>query len=125
MRRWGILRFGAWIAWAAAYALVLNAVLAGSLLAASPAAAFGDVAVLCVAHPDAADDGAADGTVARTMHHCKLCLPGLAAALPPPAVSGIPARVAVAEPQHRAFEARLKTYARQASYSSRAPPAGI
>lgn len=125
MRRWGILRFGAWIAWAAAYALVLNAVLASSLLAATPAAAFGDVAVLCVAHPDAADDGAADGRVAHTMHHCKLCLPGLAAALPPPAVGGIPVRVAIAEPQYVAFEARLKTYARLASYSSRAPPADI
>ncbi|RIK99860.1 MAG: hypothetical protein DCC74_00425 [Proteobacteria bacterium] len=104
---------------------MLNAVLASSLLAATPAAAFGDVAVLCIAHPDATDGGAADGTVARTVHHCKLCLPGLTAALPPPAAGSIPVRVAVAEPQHLAFEARLKTYARQASYSSRAPPAGI
>jgi hypothetical protein len=126
VRRRGFFRVGVWVAWAAAYALVINAVLATSLLAATPAAAFGDVAVLCIAHPDGvAGNGAADGAVARTVHHCKLCLPGLAAALPPPLASDLFVRVAIAQPQHVAFEARLKTFARLASYSSRAPPAGI
>jgi hypothetical protein len=119
------LRYGAWIAWAAAYALVLNAVLASSLLAATPAAAFGDVAVLCVAHPDGADGSTADGAIVRTVHHCKSCLPGLTAALPPSLASDLFVRVAIAQPRHVAFEARFKTFARLASYSSRAPPAGI
>ncbi|MGB3273382.1 MAG: hypothetical protein WBA66_10845 [Xanthobacteraceae bacterium] len=119
-----MLRYGAWVAWAAAYALVLNAVLASSLLAAVPSATFGDVAVLCVAHPDGGDSST-DGDVARTVHHCKSCLPGLAAALPPPDAPDLFERIAVAQPGQVAFEARLKAFAPFTLYSSRAPPADI
>lgn len=126
MRHWGILRCGAWAAWAAAYALVINAVLASSLLAAMPAAAFGNVAVLCVAHPDSAAGTATDGgTTARAVHHCKLCLPGSTVALPPPAAPEASARIAVAQPQHFAFETRLKAYARFDLYHPRGPPARV
>lgn len=111
-------------AWAAAYAFVLNAMLATSLLAATPVVP-GDVVVLCVAHPDGAAADSANGAAKRAAGCCKLCLPGLSAALPPPAAPDVFTRTAVAEPQQLAFVARFKAYARLVPYSSRAPPASI
>lgn len=126
VRRGGIYRFGAWAAWVAVYAFVLNAMLATTLLAATPVVDANGLTVLCLSHPDAFDGNAInDGATKRAASHCKLCLPGLTAALPPPAAPDVFARVAIAQPQQFAFEARLKSFARIASYSSRGPPGGI
>lgn len=126
VKRRGFFRLGTWVALAAAYALVLNAVLATSLLAATPTAPLGNVAVLCVAHPDGpAADPAGDGAAARVVHCCKLCLQGLAAGLPPPVAPDMFARIAIDGPRQFAFVARLEAYARFVLYSPRGPPAGI
>lgn len=126
MRRWGIYRFGAWAAWAAVYAFVLNAMLASSLLAATPAFDAAGQTMFCLGiSGDVDGNSVSDGGAKRAALHCKSCLPGLGAALPPPDAPDIFSRVALTQPRQFAFEARLAAYSRFDLYNPRAPPAAI
>ncbi|HWW47156.1 MAG TPA: hypothetical protein VNZ94_04870 [Xanthobacteraceae bacterium] len=116
-------RIGAGAAWAAVYAFVLNAMLATSLLAATPVIDTVGGYVICIANPAQASDLAEkDGAAKRAASHCKSCLPGLAHALPPPNAPDVYERVAVAAPQHFAFQQRLKQFASLSPYRPRGPP---
>lgn len=85
-------RIGRWSALLAVYAFVLNALLATTLLAATPAAKSLSGFELCAA----SDDGARqldhdDRTTKRAAIHCQLCLQHAApAALPPPSAAPLP-----------------------------------
>ena len=119
-------RIGAWSAWAAVYAFVLNAMLASFLLAAVPVSAFAEGHELCITS-SSGETGQVDrdGATTRMAAHCKLCCPGLATAAPPPAAPVVFERIAVAEPRQAAFELRLKQFFRFTQTSPRGPPALI
>ena len=121
-------RMGVWSVWAAAYAFVLNAMLASFLLAAVPVSAFAAGHELCITSSTGAGDAGQtdlDGATTRMAAHCKLCCPGLAAVTLPPAAPATFARVAVAQPQQVAYELRLKQFVRLTQTSPRGPPALI
>jgi len=121
-------KIGIWAAWAAVYAFVLNVMLATSLLAAQPVGSFDPMSAICFGHsaPDSAVDIAGqEDTSKRLSIHCKSCVPGLFGALPSSSAPVLFNRVAIAQPQHFAFQARLKQFARTAHYSPRGPPALI
>ena len=80
-------RIGRWSALLAVYAFVLNALLAGTLLAATSASKSLSGFELCTALADGSDPAADhdDRAVKRAAIHCQLCLQHAAApALPPP-----------------------------------------
>jgi hypothetical protein len=89
-------RMGRWSALLAAYAFVLNALLATTLLAATPASkslsgfelcASSDAAITQLDHDDKATK--------RAAVHCQLCLQqAVPVALPPPALTALPLPVA-------------------------------
>lgn len=119
-------RIGRWAVLAAAYAFVLNAMLASFLLAAVPVSAFASDNELCITHVSGdAGQTSIDGATKRLAVHCKLCCPGLAAVIPPPATPTVFARVAVSQPQQVAYELRLKQFFRFSHASPRGPPALI
>jgi hypothetical protein len=91
-------RIGRWSALLAAYAFVLNALLATTLLAATPAAKSLSGFELCTAAAGAAAQiDHADGSTKRAAIHCQICLQHAApAALSPPSAIALP--VAVASP---------------------------
>ena len=129
MRRSNIsAKIGIWAAWVAVYAFVLNVMLATSLLAAQPVGSFDPMSAICFSHsaPDGAINTAdQNDTSKRLSIHCKSCIPGLSGALPSSPASPLFTRVAIAQPQHFAFQACLKQFARTAHYSPRGPPALI
>lgn len=117
---------GVWSVWAAAYAFVLNAMLASFLLAAVPVSAFASGNELCITSSSGnSGQTDVDGATTRVAVHCKLCCPGLAAVTPPPSPPAVFARVAVAQPQQLAYELRLKQFVRLTQTSPRGPPALI
>ena len=79
-------RIGGWSALLAAYALVLNALLATSLLAATPAGKSLSGFELCSAVTDTTSEvDHTDSTTKRAAIHCQICLQhATPAALPPP-----------------------------------------
>jgi hypothetical protein len=82
-------RIGRWSALLAAYAFVLNALLATTLLAATPPAKSLSGFELCTAADDAATAADhADKTTKRAAVHCQICLQHTAPAALPPA-SGV------------------------------------
>lgn len=91
-------RIGGWSALLAAYAFVLNALLATALLAATPPAKSLSGFEICAASADSPPDLAhADKATKRAAIHCQLCLQSTApAALPPSAAAPIPLPLAVA-----------------------------
>jgi len=91
-------RIGGWSALLAVYAFVLNALLATTLLAATPPAKSLSGLEICVASADsAAGFEHADTTTKRAAVHCQLCLQHTSpAALPAPAAAMAPLPVAVA-----------------------------
>ena len=82
-------RIGGWSALLAAYAFVLNALLATTLLAATPPAKSLSGFEICVASADiAAAFEHADKATKRAAVHCQICLQHTSpAALPPPAAA--------------------------------------
>jgi hypothetical protein len=89
-------RIGGWSALLAAYAFVLNALLATALLAATPPAKSLSGFEICAASADSPPDVVhTDKATKRTAVHCQLCLQSTApAALPPPATAATSLRVA-------------------------------
>jgi hypothetical protein len=111
-------------AFAAAYALVLNALIAGFLLAAIPASAYASDYEIC--HAATADGGglASDSHAGtkRAAAHCKLCVSPSGAAAPPPEQPQLTSRVALDAPRQAAFTRRLLEFARFTQTSPRGPP---
>ena len=91
-------RIGRWSALLAAYAFVLNALLATTLLAATPPAKSLSGFELCAASADtAALLDHTDKTTKRAAVHCQICLQHAApAALPPPSLVALPVPIASA-----------------------------
>jgi hypothetical protein len=91
-------RIGRWSALLAAYAFVLNALLATTLLAATPPAKSLSGFELCAASADAsALLDHTDKTTKRAAVHCQICLQHAApAALPAPSVVALPVPIACA-----------------------------
>lgn len=89
-------RIGRWSALLAAYAFVLNALLATTLLAATPPAKSLSGFELCAASADAVSLlDHTDQTTKRAAVHCQICLQHAApAALPLPSVVALPAPIA-------------------------------
>ena len=85
-------RIGRWSALLAVYAFVLNALLATTLLAATPPAKSLSGFELCAVSADAvASLDRTDKATKRAAVHCQLCLQHAApAALPPPPVVAVP-----------------------------------
>lgn len=85
-------RIGRWSALFAAYAFVLNALLATSLLAATPPAKSLSGFELCAAAADTAPGfDHVDKATKRAAIHCQLCLQHAApAALPAPSTASLP-----------------------------------
>uniref|UniRef100_Q07MD9 DUF2946 domain-containing protein n=1 Tax=Rhodopseudomonas palustris (strain BisA53) TaxID=316055 RepID=Q07MD9_RHOP5 len=114
---------GIWAAWPAALALLLNALLTSTLLAAvSPLDPFGQ-ALICHASSlgrAAADD--ANDAIKPSAAHCKLCVPALALAPPPSPPAAAFHRIAVSERRGPPSETRLTTTPPTANYESRGPP---
>jgi len=82
--------------WAAAYALVLNVILASALLAAQPPLQSSAVHQFCLASNDA-DAAAAPGEPGKakpTALHCPLCIGQHVSAAPPPIAPSLAIRLA-------------------------------
>lgn len=92
----GSRRIGRWSALLAAYAFVLNALLATTLLAATPAAKSLSGFELCATSTETpAQFDHADKATKRAAIHCQICLQHAApAALPPPSVASLPVPIA-------------------------------
>ena len=91
-RRW----IGGWSALLAAYAFVLNALLATTLLAATPPAKSLSGFEICAASDDTGAFDHADKTTKRAAIHCHLCLQSVSpAALPAAAAASVPLPVAI------------------------------
>jgi hypothetical protein len=93
-------RIGGWSALLAAYAFVLNALLATTLLAATAPTKSLSGFEICTASADGpADVEHPDKTTKRASIHCQLCLQSTpTAALPPPADTPVPLLTAGAVP---------------------------
>jgi hypothetical protein len=117
-------RIGRWSALLAAYAFVLNALLATTLLAATPPAKSLSGFELCAASAEAALQlDHTDKATKRAAVHCQICLQHAApAALPAPSVVALP--VPVASPiTFAAFRTDTPDLARPFSnFSPRGPP---
>ncbi|WP_253707227.1 DUF2946 family protein [Bradyrhizobium sp. WD16] len=121
MRQLGMLA-----AFAAVHAFVFNALIAGFLLAAIPAAAYASDYEIC-SHSVGGEGIAADanGPAKKAALHCKLCLPALAAAILPPPQPMPAERVVVTAPRQAAFDLRLRQFSRFRPFAPRGPPAEI
>ena len=115
-------RIGRWSALLAAYAFVLNALLATTLLAATPPAKSLSGFELCTAADDAAADHA-DKTTKRAAVHCQICLQHPApAALPPASGVALPLPI-VRTIVVATFRTRTPDFKnRFSSHSPRGPP---
>jgi hypothetical protein len=113
-------RIGRWSALLAAYAFVLNALLATTLLAATPASKSLSGLELCTSSNAAFTQlDRDDKATKRAAVHCQLCLQQAApVALPPPSLAALPLPVArsIAFAQPRAEAPR-----RASDYSAHAP----
>lgn len=91
-------RIGRWSALLAAYAFVLNALLATTLLAATPPAKSLSGFELCTAGTDAVGQlDHDDKSTKRAAIHCQICLQHAApVALPPPSTAALPVPLAQA-----------------------------
>jgi hypothetical protein len=124
MKRYGRARaIGIWAAWPAALALLLNALLTSTLLAAvSPLDPFGQAVICHAGGLERAAPGDSSDAIQPSAAHCKLCVPAIAAAPPPLPLDIAFHRVAVAERRDPPSEILLKTSLPTASYESRGPP---
>jgi hypothetical protein len=124
MRRyWRVRAIGVWAAWPAALALLLNALLTSTLLAAVPPIdQFGQAQICHAGGPDTAAAGDSNDAIKPSAAHCKLCVPAIAAAPPPLPRDAAFHRAAVSERRDPPSETLLKTSPRTANYESRGPP---
>lgn len=120
-------RLGRWTALVAAYAFVLNALVATALLASvSPAKSLSGLE-LCVssldtAHPFADQDGQ-DKATKRAAIHCQLCLQLAApATLPPPTGVSLPLPVAVNLGDQPIADIPSLAQAAPSNHQARGPP---
>jgi Protein of unknown function (DUF2946) len=117
-------RIGRWSALLAAYAFVLNALLATTLLAATPPAKSLSGFELCAASADTTSQlDHTDKTTKRAAVHCQICLQHAApTALPAPSIVALPVPIAGAI-TFAAFRANAPGLARPFSnFSPRGPP---
>jgi len=124
-------RIGRWGAWAAAYALILNAILTSALAAAIPPDQFATSYELCLSGKLFADqiDQAADLTDRKASHpdqkgspvHCPMCMPHTGA-LDLPTVARLAERIAVASPLSFAEHVPFTALARIIFHHARGPP---
>jgi hypothetical protein len=117
-------RIGRWSALLAAYAFVLNALLATTLLAATPPSKSLSGFELCTSGDTASSQLDHDDTATkRAAVHCQICLQHAApAALPPPVVAALP--LPVARPVAVSFVRTDAPHHRDgySSHSPRGPP---
>jgi hypothetical protein len=114
---------GIWAAWPAAIALLLNALLTSTLLAAVPSLdPFGQALICHASGLDSPAAGDSNDAIKPSAAHCKLCVPAIAAAPPPLPLDAAFHRVAISERRAPPFEALLKTSPPTAQYESRGPP---
>lgn len=109
----------------AAYAFVLNTMLASLLLSTMPLQASTDPVMICASMQDASSTDQGDGAKIawqQAAAHCKQCCANHAGSAVPPAVTASFARTAVSAPQHTAFARELKRYARFTQHPPRGPP---
>jgi hypothetical protein len=127
MRRYRRARaIGVWAAWPAAFALLLNALLTSTLLAAVPPLdPFGQAQICHASGLDTSPAGDSSDAIKPSAAHCKLCVPAIAAAPPPLPLDGAFHRVAVAERRDPPSEILPKTSPPTANYESRGPPRRI
>jgi hypothetical protein len=113
-------------AFVAVHAFVLNALIAGFVLAAIPVAAYASDYEIC-SHSIGGEGISADanGAAKQAALHCKLCLAPGAAAVLPPAPPILAERIAIASPRQAAFELRLRQFSRFRAFAPRGPPVSI
>jgi hypothetical protein len=115
--------FGAVASLAAAYALVLNVVLSGMLLAAMSPTAIAAGYVICHNTPDPAqtDDGSGKKTGTPAVH-CPICLGSHAPGAPPDVVAFAMVRIAIAHAPEVMTDAAPIAAFTPADHRARAPP---
>lgn len=123
-------RIGRWGAWAAAYALILNAILTSALAAAIPPDQYASSYELCLSGKHFADtadqksDAYPDITAKDQMGspvHCPMCMPHLSA-IDLPAEPQFAGRVAVANPLSFPAHEPFLALARIIFHHARGPP---
>lgn len=124
-------RIGRWGAWAAAYALILNAILTSALAAAIPPDQFATSYELCLSgkhwsdttgQPGELDAGkAVQPDQKGSPIHCPMCMPHLSAVHLPVAPQ-LAERVAVASPLTFSAHEPFLTLARVIFHHARGPP---
>lgn len=121
-------RIGRWGAWAAAYALILNAILTSTLAAAIPPDQFATSYELCLSGKHWADqaDELETGKAAQPDQkgspiHCPMCMPHLSAVHLPVAPQ-LAERVAVANPLSFPAHEPFLALARIIFHHARGPP---
>lgn len=124
-------RIGRWGAWAAAYALVLNAILTSALAAAIPPDQFATSYELClsgkhwgdtIAQTDELDAGkTVQPDQKGSPVHCPMCMPHLSA-VDLPAAPQLAERVAVASPLTFFAHEPILALARIIFHHARGPP---
>jgi hypothetical protein len=114
---------GIWAAWPAALALLLNALLTSTLLAAvSPLDRFGQALICHASGLDSPAAGDSNDAIKPSAAHCKLCVPALALAPPPLPRDAAFDRIAVSERRDPPSETLLNTSPPTANYESQGPP---